>query len=58
MEYPKNWLGQFKKDYLHHGKYSLEVQVPHLARLAEFYVENYRRSKLWTDCVKVNRTLL
>ena len=53
MDYSKELVYQFKQDYKRHGKYKLDVQVPHLARLAEFYHNKYRAMRHWPDCVKV-----
>lgn len=53
MEYSLKTLGQFKLDYRHHGKFDLDVQVPHLAKLANFYEDKYKMTQNWTDCLKV-----
>lgn len=54
MEYPQQLLGQFKLDYLQHGKFNASVQRPHLVKLAEFYETKYKASNHWADCIKVN----
>ena len=36
-----------------YGKFNLEVQIPHLTKLAEYYEERYIKTKDWTDCLKV-----
>ena len=56
-----NQLRAFKRDYYFSkgGKYNLEVQVPHLARLADIYHQRYLNSSNpdWTDCLKVSGKL-
>ena len=47
------YLKEFKRDYLQDGKYSIEGQLHHLARLAEHYEKKYETTKNWKDCVKV-----
>ena len=46
-------LKQFKTDYYDLGKYDLEAQAPHLARLADYYKQRYKATNCWTDCLKV-----
>ena len=48
-------IEDFKKDYCGHvgGKYNLKVQVPHLAKLADRYLQRYKDSGQWTDALKV-----
>ena len=36
-----------------YGKFNLEVQIPHLTKLAEYYEDKYDKTKDWTDCLKV-----
>ena len=54
-EYNERYLHEFKRDYSLSvgGKYNLEVQVKHLARLAEFYYSRYKKTDNWTDCLRV-----
>ena len=47
------YITEFKRDYNKHGKFDLEIQAPHLAGLADHYMRKYRRTKKWTDCLKV-----
>lgn len=49
-----HYLIEFKRDYHQHGKYDLAAQVPHLARLAEYYHGRYRVTNDWADCLKVS----
>ena len=56
FQFPKEFIESFKRDYYKQGKYKLEVQVPHLARLAEHYREKYQQTQQWTDCLKVSKT--
>ena len=44
----------FKGTYHRCGKYNLKVQIPHLAKLADYYHQKYRETKHWTDCLKVS----
>ena len=52
-------LRTFKRDYYFSKgrKYNLDVQVPHLARLADIYHKRYLKSPSpdWTDCLKVSK---
>ena len=45
----------FRRDYYILGKYHLQSQVPHLARLADDYAQRYSKSGHWTDCLKVSQ---
>ena len=49
-------LEAFKKDYSGHvgGKYNLKIQVPHLEKLADRYLQRYVAFGQWTDALKVN----
>mgnify|MGYP001799545647 CR=1 FL=1 len=48
-------LKQFKTDYYDLGKYDLGAQVPHMARLADYYEQRYKATDCWTDCLKVEQ---
>lgn len=50
-------IAQFKRDYYAAGKWDLDIQVCHLARLADYYLEKYKKYEIWTDCLKVSREL-
>ena len=45
----------FRRDYYILGKYHLQSQVPHLARLADDYAQRYSKFGHWTDCLKVSQ---
>ena len=47
-------LEEFKEEYRKKGKYDLQSQIPHLAKLADRYVERFTQTNNWTDCVKVS----
>lgn len=47
-------LEEFKEEYKKKGKYDLQSQIPHLAKLADRYVERFTQTNNWTDCVKVS----
>lgn len=49
----ERYIREFKRDYHRDGKYKLEDQVYHLARLAEHYERRYEITQQWTDCLKV-----
>ena len=53
-DYNERYLHEFKRDYSLSvgGKYNLKVQVKHLARLAEYYFNRYKKTDDWTDCLK------
>lgn len=53
MDYASEKLSQFRLYYTVGGKDDIDIQVPHLAKLGDFYLERYRTTKNWTDCVKV-----
>lgn len=46
-------LAAFKEEYEKKGKYDLQCQISHLAKLADGYLEKYKQTNNWTDCVKV-----
>ena len=53
MDYCKGLLSQFKNDYRQYGKYRLDIQIPHLSSLADYYHNKYKATRDWPDCVKV-----
>ena len=49
-----NYLEEFMRDYQWYGKFNLEKQIPHLAKLADDYKSRYKQNRNWTDCLKVS----
>ena len=47
-------VDEFLKDYRKYGKFNLEVQAPHLAKLASHYEKKFMQTKDWKDCLKVS----
>ena len=52
--YDERYIIEFKRDYYLNTKYDLEVQVPHIGRLADHYRKRYRITGHWVDCIKVS----
>ena len=52
-EMEERFIREFKRDYLREGKYNIEGQVCHLARLAEHYQRKDKITENWSDCLKV-----
>lgn len=52
-DYEERYIIEFKRDYYLQTKYDLELQVPHLGRLADYYKKRYEITKHWPDCLKV-----
>ncbi|KAF6033739.1 hypothetical protein EB796_007958 [Bugula neritina] len=50
----KEELDSFKRDYYSApgGPYNLAVQIPHLSKLADGYIDEYERTGHWTDALK------
>ena len=48
---PYKGIKDFQKEYQRYGEYNLEVQVPHLAGLADHYKRKYNKTGNWTDCL-------
>ena len=52
--YDERYIIEFKRDYYLNTKYDLEVQIPHIGRLADHYRKRYRITGHWVDCIKVS----
>ena len=48
---------EFRKEYFRHTKYNLEIQIPHLATLADHYRRRFSETQHWADCIKVQRKI-
>ena len=48
---------EFKKEYEQYGKHDIQRQVPHLRKLADYYLQRYRVTNDWRDCLKVKNSI-
>lgn len=46
-------IREFQSDYYKGGKFNLQIQAEHLAKLAKHYRNRYGVSGKWRDCLKV-----
>ena len=52
--YEERYIIEFKRDYYLNTKYDLEVQIPHIGRLAYHYRKRYRITQHRVDWIKVS----
>lgn len=56
-KFDERYIIEFKRDYYLNTKHDLKAQVPHLARLADYYKKRYAATKHWADCLKVSSNI-